>query len=259
MGIWGKLLGAIIGFRIGGFVGAILGLAFGHWCDTKLTKILEVIKKTSNRQAVFFNSTFAVMGHMAKASGRVTEVDIRIANLFMEQMRLTGQAKQDAQQAFRDGKSANFDLASSLRSIRMISMGRTELLQMFLEIQIQIALSDGELEAKEKKLLEIIADGLGFSRSQLEQLLNRWKGEFQFRQGHHDPKQSIEHAYEVLGVTSAETDQQIKRAYRKLMNEHHPDKLIAKGLPKEMMEIANRKAQDIQTAYDRIKLARGIR
>ena len=199
------------------------------------------------------------MGHVAKASGRVTETDIRIATMLMDQMRLTGEARKEAQQAFREGKEPDFDLRSSLQAFRAVTQGRQELVQMFIEIQIQTALSDGELDAAEHAILMTVAQELGYGRGQLDELLKRWQAEYRFHQTSNGNKTSITDAYHLLGINAEATDQEVKRAYRKLMNEHHPDKLVAKGLPPEMMEIANRKAQDIQAAYDRVKSERGMR
>lgn len=261
MRIWGKFFGAAIGFMFGKVVGAVIGLWLGHQWDKRGSQISAVLKDGKTRQALFFNSTFAVMGHMAKASGQVTQVDIRIATLLMDQMKLTGEAREDAQQAFREGRDSDFDLAACIKAFKVISMGRKELLQMFLEIQIQTALSDGELHPKEHAILLVVAKGLGFSKEQLDDLLKRWQAEFKFHSegGANSNKPSIADAYQLLGVTQSVSDQDIKRAYRKLMNEHHPDKLVAKGLPEEMMELAKRKAQDIQMAYDTIKADRGMR
>ena len=259
MRVWGKFFGVGIGFMFGKFAGALLGLVLGHWWDTRGGKLKAMRRHGSNRQAVFFNSTFAVMGHVAKASGRVTEEDIRLASLVMDQMRLDGQARKDAQQAFRDGKAANFDLKGCLRAFRILTLGRPELLKMFLEIQIQTALADGELHPRELQILQVIAKELGFNAAALNELLSRWQAEFRFRQSGGAAAQPIEEAYKVLGITTSATDQDVKRAYRKLMNEHHPDKLVAKGLPPEMMELAKQTAQDVQKAYDRIKAERGMR
>lgn len=198
------------------------------------------------------------MGHVAKASGQVTENDIRIATMLMDQMQLKGEARKEAQKAFSEGKAIDFDIKACLKTFRIISMGRKELLQMFLEIQIQTALSDAELDPKEHAILLTIAQELGYSRSQLDELLKRWQAEFNFHKGG-GSQTSIEDAYDLLGMAESSSDQEVKRAYRKLMNEHHPDKLVAKGLPEEMMELANRKAQDIQAAYDRVKSDRGMR
>lgn len=257
MRIWGKFFGGVIGFMFGRFFGALLGIWLGHLYDKRMAASQGL--PGGSRQAQFFNTTFAVMGHIAKASGRVTENDIRMATSLMDMLRLSGTARKDAQQAFREGKEPDFELEASLRRFRRITFGRREVQQMFLEIQIQTALSDGELQDKEYAILQVIARELGFSSFQLDELLKRWQAELRFQQAPSDHRPSVADAYEVLGLSESASDQDIKRAYRKLMNEHHPDKLVAKGLPEEMMELAKRKAQDIQAAYDRVKSSRGMR
>ncbi|MDR8524956.1 MULTISPECIES: co-chaperone DjlA [Shewanella] len=258
MRIWGKFFGFVIGFMFGRLAGAILGLWLGHMYDRKLARDAG-ISSGAKRQALFFNTTFAVMGHVAKASGRVTENDIRMATSLMDQLNLSGQARADAQAAFREGKDSDFDLNACLKTFRLISMGRKEVLQMFLEIQIQTALSDAQLDQQERAILSTVAKELGFSQQQLDDLLARWQAEFNFHRSGAGNQTSIKDAYDLLGMSEANSDQEIKRAYRKLMNEHHPDKLVAKGLPAEMMELAKTKAQDIQAAYDRVKGERGMR
>ncbi|NMH64869.1 co-chaperone DjlA [Shewanella salipaludis] len=257
MRVWGKVFGFIIGFMFGRIFGAILGLWLGHMYDRR--QPLAAGLHGGSRQALFFNTTFAVMGHVAKASGQVTQTDIRIATLLMDQMQLSGDARRDAQQAFRQGKEADFDIHASLSALRRLTLGRPELIQMFIEIQIQTALSDGELDAKEHGILLVIAQELGLGRAQLDAMLKRWQAEYRFHQAPGTNRTSITDAYHLLGLASSATDQEVKRAYRKLMNEHHPDKLIAKGLPAEMMALAKAKAQDIQAAYDRVKTERGMR
>lgn len=262
MRLWGKFFGFVIGFMFGRIFGALLGLWLGHLYDKRAgggASFSQILGQAKNRQGIFFNTTFAVMGHVAKASGRVTETDIRIATMLMDQMRLTGEARKEAQQAFREGKEPGFDLRSSLQAFRAVTQSRQELVQMFIEIQIQTALSDGELDPAEHAILMTVAQELGYGRGQLDELLKRWQAEYRFHQTSNGNKTSITDAYNLLGINAEATDQEVKRAYRKLMNEHHPDKLIAKGLPPEMMEIANRKAQDIQAAYDRVKSERGMR
>ncbi|WP_338589826.1 co-chaperone DjlA [Shewanella khirikhana] len=252
----GKLFGFLIGMMFGKIFGAILGLVVGHWFDKKFA---AAAGSGSKRQQVFFTTTFAVMGHVAKASGRVTEADIRLASDLMNQLNLDAEARRQAQQAFRDGKAGDFDLKGNLRAFRLLSMGRNDLLQMFLEIQIQVALADGELHPNEHRILQFVASELGFSEQALEMLLGRWQSEFNFARKGGSEKRSLADAYGLLGIEESATNQDVKRAYRKLMNEHHPDKLVAKGLPEEMMELAKRKAQDIQAAYEAVKAARGMR
>lgn len=262
MRLWGKFFGFVIGFMFGRIFGALLGLWLGHLYDKRSANgngFGQMLGQAKQRQAIFFNTTFAVMGHVAKASGQVTQTDIRIATMLMDQMRLSGDVRAEAQQAFRAGKAADFDLRASLQAFRAITQGRKELVQMFIEIQIQTALSDGELDSAEHAILLTVAQELGYGREQLDELLKRWQAEFRFHQTGSGNQTSITDAYHLLGITQEVSDQEVKRAYRKLMNEHHPDKLIAKGLPPEMMELANRKAQDIQAAYDRVKTERGMR
>jgi DnaJ like chaperone protein len=166
----GKLFGFLIGFMFGKVFGALLGLVVGHWLDKKFAGGAGA---GSKRQQVFFSTTFAVMGHMAKASGRVTEADIRLASDLMNQLNLDAEARRQAQQAFRDGKAGDFDLKGNLRAFRLLSMGRNDLLQMFLEIQIQVALADGELHPNEHRILKVVASELGFSEALRNLLLIR--------------------------------------------------------------------------------------
>ncbi|MCL1141904.1 co-chaperone DjlA [Shewanella gaetbuli] len=257
MRIWGKVFGFIIGFMFGKIFGGLFGLYLGHLYDKK-QRFSSLIQQAGKRQAIFLNTTFAVMGHVAKASGRVTEADIHIATLLMDKMQLSGQIRQDAQAAFRSGRQADFNLQQQLADFKNVTHSRHELLQMFLEIQIQTALSDGELHVKEQQVLTVIAKELGLS-AVLKDLLARWQAEFAHHQSAQGSKMSIDDAYMLLGVSVEATDQQVKRAYRKLMNEHHPDKLVAKGLPEEMMSLAKTKAQDIQAAYESIKNQRNMR
>jgi DnaJ like chaperone protein len=131
---------------------------------------------------------------------------------------------------------------------------------MFLEIQIQVAFADGTLDQEEREALHQIAKILGFSTRDLDRLLEMIIAGDQFnQQGNRSPQSSklqLSNAYKVLGCTPEMSEQEIKKAYRKLMSQHHPDKLMAKGLPPEMMEMAKQKTQDIQSAYEAVTKAR---
>jgi DnaJ like chaperone protein len=150
-----------------------------------------------------------------------------------------------------------------MRQLRSVCFGRFDLIRMFLEIQLQAAFADGELHPNEREVLFVIADELGISRAQFDQFLRMMQGGAQFgggsqqsygqRGGNAGWQQAqrgptLEDACNVLGVKPTDDAATVKRAYRKLMSEHHPDKLVAKGLPPEMMEMAKQKAQEIQKA-----------
>jgi DnaJ like chaperone protein len=272
----GKVLGTLFGAMFLKIPGAILGLIIGHMFDKGYSQDFGhsggfarffTSPDQMKNNGVFFHALFSSMGHIAKANGRVTEEEIQIAANLMDQMNLTGDTRKEAQQAFREGKEADFPLDSILQQFFESCHGRRDILQIFLEILIQAAYADGSLDSKEQAVLEKVAKKLKFRQNELLYLQSVFEAEIRFRRGrahnkrsHHQgrkpqytEKQSLDDAYRILGVSVNADEKAIKKAYRKLMSEHHPDKLISKGLPKEAMELAKGKAQDIQAAYELIK------
>ncbi|MBF4245467.1 co-chaperone DjlA [Vibrio anguillarum] len=284
MHIFGKILGAFFGFLFGGPFGAFFGLFLGHQFD-KARRLNQAGFKTGSfgsgpsqteRQDEFFKAAFAVMGHVAKAKGQVTKEEIQLATIMMERMNLHGEQRKAAQDAFREGKESGFPLEEVLERVRLSTGGRFDLLQFFLELQISAAFADGDIHPSERNVLHKIARSLGFSSDQLERRLRMQEAAFRFQQGGNFGGQQqgyqqsgqwqqaaqaerLTDAYDVLGVSKDADAKEIKRAYRKLMNEHHPDKLMAKGLPPEMMNVAKEKSQEIQNAYDLIKKEKGFK
>ncbi|PMM04148.1 molecular chaperone DjlA [Vibrio kanaloae] len=284
MQIFGKILGAFFGFLFGGPLGLIFGLFLGHQFD-KARRLNQSGFNSSGfgrgpsqveRQNEFFKAAFAVMGHVAKAKGQVTPEEIQLASTMMERMNLHGEQRQAAQDAFRDGKESDFPLSDALERVKISSGGRFDLLQFFLELQISAAFADGSLHPSERQVLHKIAQGLGFSSEQLDRRLQMQEAAFRFQQqdgsfggqqGHGQSsgwqqasqQNQLGDAYKVLGVSESADGKEVKKAYRKLMNEHHPDKLMAKGLPPEMMNVAKEKSQEIQNAYDLIKKVKGFK
>jgi DnaJ like chaperone protein len=284
MHIFGKILGTFFGFLFGGPIGALFGLYLGHRFDKARRLRMAGFNSgfgsgpsQAEKQEEFFKAAFAVMGHVAKAKGQVTREEIQLASTMMERMNLHGQQRKAAQNAFREGKESDFPLETVLERVRISTGGRFDLIQFFLELQISAAFADGDLHPSERSVLHKIAQALGFSSDQLEQRLRMQEAAFRFQQGgfgghaggghsHQSGGQwqqastadQLSDAYKLLGVDSNADAKTVKRSYRKLMNEHHPDKLMAKGLPPEMMNVAKEKAQEIQNAYDVIKKAKGI-
>jgi DnaJ like chaperone protein len=282
--MWGKILGFCFGFMFGKFLGALLGLYLGHLFDKSLKNDFDKAGGFSSlfkgddvneRQALFFSSCFSVMGHIAKSNGRVSEVHIKAASLFMDEMGLAGEDRREAQHAFQAGKESDFSIKETVHDFKERFAKRHDLLQLFLEIQIQMAFSDGVLSAQEKVLLQEVSKLLGISKAHFSFVLKRYQAEFSFRQqqqrykqqqqssyregsGHHVPPNNSMNrpqALALLGLNSEATARDIKVAYRKLMSQHHPDKLVSQGLPKHMMELAVKKSQDIQAAYEYLKKA----
>lgn len=283
MPIWGKVLGTVFGFMFRGPIGAVIGFIIGHLFDKGYSRDFNQMGGFSRfftsqdelkSQAIFFHALFSLMGHIAKADGQVTDSEIRMATALMDQMNLQGDTRKEAQQAFREGKANDFPVADVLREFKASCHGRRDVLQVFLEILIQAAFVDGKLDKKEQQLLETAAHHLGFKQHELLYLLSMYEAEIRFRSGQgssrgenhshsrqsgYSQQQSLQDAYKILGISDKDDTKTIKKAYRKLMSEHHPDKLVSKGLPKQAIEIAKNKAQDIQSAYDLIKQVKGFK
>jgi DnaJ like chaperone protein len=251
MAWWGTLLGGALGYMLGGPLGAMLGAALGRNFDVGINLTGQHAFSpgdTERVQAAFFTATFSVMGHVAKSDGIVSNDEIAAARNIMAQMQLDARQRDAAIKLFNEGKQSGFPLDEVLKQFKHECHGRRNLIQMFIEIQVATVLADGKIHPAERDLLYRIADTLGFSRQQIEQFFHFATGGKQASNA-----SALEEAYALLGVKASDDDATVKKAYRRLMNQHHPDKLVAKGLPEEMMKLATTKTQQIQKAYDLIK------
>ncbi len=252
MAWWGTLIGGTLGYMLGGPLGAMLGAALGRNFDRGVDFSGQAgfsAGDTERVQAAFFTATFSIMGHIAKADGKVTPDEISSARSVMARMQLSAQQREAAMHLFNEGKRPDFPLHDVLKQFKQECHRRRNLVQMFLEIQIITALADGEIHTNERKLLYYIGEELGFVRQQIDQLFN-------VASGIHHPessKDALVDAYALLNVNKNTSDADVKKAYRRLMNQHHPDKLVAKGLPEEMIKLATEKTQEIRKAYDLIR------
>ncbi|NOZ54119.1 MAG: co-chaperone DjlA [Gammaproteobacteria bacterium] len=266
MNWWGKLIGGAFGFMMGGPIGALLGAALGHNFDKGLTGVMKDASgqagETERVQSAFFAATFSIMGYIAKADGRVSELEITAANHVMSQMMLNPEQRQVAKRLFNEGRQPQFDPDAVLAQFKQECHRRSNLMQMFLEIQIATVLADGVIDQKERSVLYHVGKQLGFSANIIAQLTQMAQAQQHYA---HEPDykrapsaSDIKYAYKVLGVSESADDTEVKKAYRRLMNQHHPDKLVSKGLPDEMMKLATEKTQDIKRAYEQIKRARKL-
>jgi len=267
MSWWGKIIGGSFGFLAGGPLGAMLGAALGHQFDQGMKGMGRDQAgfgpgDQQRIQGAFFTATFSVMGHIAKADGNVSREEINTANAVMQQMGLNEQMKAAAKSLFNQGKQADFPLDDVLSQLRRECHRRDTLLRMFLEIQLHAAYADEVIHPAERQLLEYICQSLGFSAHEFAHLEAMVKAQGRSGGGQVTTASSglsIEEAYAVLDVAKTATDAEVKKAYRRLMSQHHPDKLIAKGLPEEMMQVAKEKTQEIKACYDMVKESRGMR
>ncbi|WP_392563412.1 co-chaperone DjlA [Orbus wheelerorum] len=257
-------------FLLGLFVGPMLYRAFNQ---------VAPVRQNQPSPTLFLTIAFEVLGHLSKAKGQVTQYDINIAQHFMDDLQLDPEKRKLAQDSFNRGKSLDYPLQDRLNELYEQYRSRRKVLNIFCETLIKAAISDGSLHEKEEQILYIVAQAFRIPRLQMSTYIQMMMASYQFQQGQQyqnnnqyrqqgyhkgsyqnkSPQNDINNAYKVLGVESSADNATIKRAYRKLMNEHHPDKLVSKGLPKEMLEAAKKRAQEIQIAYDLIKAHKGFK
>lgn len=271
---WGKILGAFFGYLIGGPAGALFGIIIGNFFDQALRDHLHLPpywhyhKKAQERaQQVFFQSTFAIMGYVAKADGRISEEEISIAKTLMIEMRLSTKQKNLAKHYFREGKAISFNLIEMLNEFEANCYNEPDLLKLFMDMQYRAAIAGGLSEAK-IQVLDRIFKRLGFAplRQQYRfyqdfsfesQTSHRSSSQRKEQPTYHPPPNNLTQAYALLEISIDASKQDVKRAYRRLVSKNHPDKLIAQGMSEQSIKIANDKTQRIRKAYEQICASKG--
>ena len=260
------IVGGLIGLAVNGWRGAAFG-ALLVWALLPLVGRLllkTAVRKIGQVQTQFLDSTFAVMGAVCKADGQVSSEEIRVAEALFDQLRLNPEAREAAKRAFNRGKEAGFDLDAEVARFASASARAPVFRQLFLQVQVSAIAADGQTHPAEHAMLLRIARGLGMSTHDVAMFEAMMRGGGAgssgagggFNRDRESPS-ALDDAYQVLGVPATANDGEVKRAYRKLMSENHPDKLAAKGLPESMRALAEEKTRRITAAYERIERARG--
>ncbi len=261
--LWmGKAMGSMLGLMTGGPFGAIVGAFVGHLFDQNVERFmggnftLPAGASISQTRTLFVSTLYRCMGRIAKTDGRVSEEEIAAATFVMDRMALKGEARQQAIDWFREGKQPTEEMDADLAKLRPLMSGPMS--QMFLEVVMTIGYADGELSAQEWALIEHLSNRLGISQAQMQGVKERIESAVhQSRNGGMSRSQQLDQAYKTLGVSADVDDDTLKKTYRKLMSQNHPDKLGAKGVPDEMIRLAKENTQQIQQAYALIKKQRG--
>lgn len=250
------LIGALIGALFGGFGGLIIGGLIGYVAGYAVRQFLVGSLRVAQSQLI--DTTFSIMGALCKADKVVTRDEINTVEQIFGMFKLHGESREQAKAAFNRGKRPDFDLDTAVDKFAQISRGRGPLLQLFLQLQCMAVAADGRIDPAEHAMLVRIAQRLGLTEadvSQLEALLRAATGG-PSTTGGQPQADRLADAYAALGITSNATPGEIKRAYRKLISQNHPDKLAARGLPENMRPVAEERSRELNSAYDMIKSAR---
>ena len=244
MSIWGKIIGGTAGFALGGPIGAILGVMVGGSFDRTANQFIKKNKiPQQNKQNIFALSIIILSAKIAKADGQVTKDEIYAFkdkfNIPENEMAAVGKIFNEAKKN-KDGYEQIADQVGSLFSDNKL------MLEELLNNLFYIAESDGNTSLDEIEILKSISKSFGLSRNDFQRIFHA-----RLNNKDSDP-------YKVLSVNRNDDDLTIRKKWIQLSKEHHPDYLLAKGLPKEFIDQANDELSSINLAYDKIKEQRGM-
>ena len=251
MGWFGKVVGGTIGFALGGPLGAVAGAAFGHTFDSSSRQyyINDNARLSSGEESqfTFFIAAFSMLAKLAKADGRISEEEIKsIEDFMVKDLNLNLESRRLAMNIFHaaiDSQETFYDFA---RQFYMHFSRQPQILDLMMDMLFRVSVADGILSESEEQLIHSAARVFNFNDAEYSKLKSRYIRDF-------------EKYYAILGCSGTDSYDQIKKQYRKLVLEYHPDKIASKGLPDEFIKFANDKFREIQGAYEVIKKEKGIK
>lgn len=250
----GKMIGGTIGFALGGPIGAVAGAAFGHtFVDKKEQAYLssrpgaqESLSSNEEAQLVFFTAAFSMLAKISKADGNITQSEIATVEAFMKRdLQLDFNSQQTAINIFR--QAVNSTESFDAFALQFYSVFRTQpnIIELLMDVLLRVSTADGAITHQEEAMLLSATRIFNYSSADYARLKSKYVKE-------------TNKFYAVLKCDETSSNEEIKKQYRKMVTEYHPDKIEAKGLPEEFIKFANDKFKEIQEAYDNIKKERGL-
>ena len=245
-------------------------MARGRWIrDRILTRVRQIVPGRGRKGVTtdwdgvhghLLQSLFFTLGWLAKADGSVKKSEIQFTQSIMQLLHLTEQEQEAAIQRFNQGKNAKLKQAKGYAEQlhQACPESREYVLKMALEVLMQLCYVDSAMNKKELSALLHLVDALGLSR-QSKVMHNRAQHEYAHRGSlipQHIDVLKLYVAHGVLTVAETAAMTEIKQAYRRLMSQYHPDKLIAQGASDEAVKQANERSQIIKSAYELVRQAR---
>jgi DnaJ like chaperone protein len=250
MSIWGKIIGGAAGFALGGPLGALLGALAGHAADKYVEGDAPALEgpgggedRAATRQVAFTIAVIALGAKMAKADGQVDRSEVAA---FKEVFQVPQSETANVARIFDLAKRDARGFEPYARQIAKMFRKDSPVLEELLDGLFHIARADGRIHDSEIAYLAEVATLFGFSEADFARI----------REANVGPDKAD--PYTILGVTRAMSNDEIRAAWRKLVRDNHPDRLIAQGLPEEFVMLANQKVATINAAYDKVAKERGI-
>ena len=244
MSIWGKIIGGTTGFALGGPLGAIIGIIIGGSFDRSARKLSSSNQiSQQQKQNVFALCIIVLSAKIAKADGQVTKEEIYT---FKEKFNIQAEEMSEVSKIFNEAKKSSFGFKNIADQVGNLFSDNKVLLEQLLNNLFYIAEADGLTSINELEVLRSISQSFHFNETDFQRIFHS-----RLNNKESDP-------YKILGVTREDSDNNIRKKWIELSKEHHPDYLIAKGMPKEFIKEANKELSSINLAYDKIKELRGF-
>ena len=272
----GKVLGAVLGFLMAGPLGAFLGILVGNFFDRGLSEHFSKphwsfrAEFRKPMRDLFLKTTFSALGYIAKGDGRISPESITSVQTIMHEIELSATQQRSCQFFFNEGKNASFNIDPLLIQFNTAAQTNPELIKLFIQLQYQHLQQSGLSPGKVKRFNDML-NVLGFAALEKQSYFyddfieqhayHHHRQDKQYRSQQHRSQNNQQStpfdAYAILGITPDTSEKNMRQTYRRLISQHHPDKIIAKGGSEKEVKLANEKTQAIRKAYELICQQKG--